>query len=121
VLWHKVSEQITDSDFCAENGLKFLEFIAGRWKDRKIFILVDRMEEFFDQENEQRTFKDLFSHRTNILLASFSASMPAQLPSHLFGSVDDVQQVRSASTAGSFRGSHDSGEASQIQSRTPAR
>lgn len=86
-LAQSIKEQITDTDLAQKMGLRsFLEFIAGELeKGRKVFILVDRMEEFFDQEEkEQGTFKDLFEViRTNIPAVHWLFSIHAGANYHL--------------------------------------
>jgi len=65
-----IKEQITDTDLAQKMGLRsFLEFVSGELEETQaIFILVDRLEEFFEQgEEEQQAFKVLFEViRTNL-------------------------------------------------------
>ena len=65
-----IKEQIADTDLAQKMGLRsFLEFISGELEENQaIFILIDRLEEFFEQgEEEQQAFKVLFEViRTNL-------------------------------------------------------
>ena len=65
-----IKEQFADTDLAQKMGLRsFLEFISGELEENQaIFILIDRLEEFFEQgEEEQQAFKVLFEViRTNL-------------------------------------------------------